>query len=64
MIVGGVAVPKDLSARAKLLFPNADICPAYGCSEAILLAMNLTNNKLESVGQLNQNVEMKVSKSP
>lgn len=60
LIVGGLATSTNMSAKAKLLFPNAEICHTYGSSEGGMLAVNFTNSKLESVGHLYGNIEMKV----
>lgn len=60
LVVGGFSASRRMCNRAKRLFPNSKICHSYGASETGLLAINLTNTKLESVGQLYNNVEMKV----
>lgn len=57
--VGGLPVTQQICERAKVLFPNCEICPTYACSEGGILSMNLSNIKSESVGHLYGNVEMK-----
>lgn len=59
MFVGGLPLSKQLFERAKFIFSTCNICSTYASTEGGILAMNLSNMKCESVGQLYGNVDMK-----
>jgi long-chain acyl-CoA synthetase len=58
-IIGGTMVPKVIYEKLKRFVPNAKISNAYGSTEIGGIS-NFAENRVDSIGQLTRNMEMKI----